>query len=433
MVTLANLQGGSLVPDIGGQLGRGAQTFGNLQTQALQRQQIEAELARSGQLQSLLGQLGGAPQAAPAAGLPAIAGPVDPRAPARLGTPSQGIAPAPPGVDRTQALAQLAVQFPQEFDQVSANLGLITQQQKDEAADFAFKLRNTPFEDRAGLIKDRTRTLRAQGRNASDTASLEQLGEEQQNAALDTTQIAALSPEKRLDIARGGSLTAAQREFAGLTEGLTPEQKEEATLIKLGLSPRAVGSAIQTISARGIAELIGDAQAIIKERGKFGELTGASRSKAIDSGFARIGKISTNINNLDRAIAAVEAGAGVGAIERRFPSIRAASVELDQIQGELALDVIGSVTFGALSEGELNLAKQIALPTGLEGPQLIQHLRDRKSAQEKLRSYFQEQINFLDQGGSVAGFLRNKERQVQTGGAQDQTPATQQRNISVDF
>lgn len=224
--------------------------------------------------------------------------------------------------------------------------------------------------------------------------------------------------------------TAKQKEFESLTKGLPEEEKQEARLIALGLSPRAVGSAIQTISTQGIAEQIGDAEATIKERAKFGELTGSSRSKAIDSGFATIAKIDKNVLNLDKAIAAVEAGAGTGVIERRFPSFKAASVALDQIQGELALDVIGSVTFGALSEGELALAKAIALPTGLDGPQLIQHLRDRVAAQGKLRDYFSEQIDFLDSGGSVAGFLREKERQTQGQESipgQGQTPAATRR------
>lgn len=215
--------------------------------------------------------------------------------------------------------------------------------------------------------------------------------------------------------------TAGEREFASLTEGLSEEQKTEATLIKLGLSPRAVGSAIQTIAAEDIAEEIGKASATIKEREKFGAMTGASRAKAIDKGFDRITKIDTGLRNIDRAVDAVRAGAGVGAIEKNFPSIRAASVELDNIQGLMALDVIGAVTFGALSKGELDLAKQIALPTGLNTEELIQHLTDKKAAQEKLRSYFSDQIQFLDQGGTVAGFLRDQERKLGDTGQAEQT------------
>jgi hypothetical protein len=212
---------------------------------------------------------------------------------------------------------------------------------------------------------------------------------------------------------KGGRKSAGQQEFEALIANFTPEQQKKARLAKAGIVGRAVGSAAQTIAQEGTAEKVGASQAVIAERVEFGKKIGVSRSNAIDSGFERIGKITTNINNLDRAIKAVEAGAGTGAIERRFPSIKAASVELDQIQGELALDVIGAVTFGALSEGELDLAKQIALPAGLDGPQLIEHLRARQAAQTKLRDYFQEQVDFLDQGGSVAGFLREKNRQTQ--------------------
>lgn len=205
--------------------------------------------------------------------------------------------------------------------------------------------------------------------------------------------------------------TAGQREFESLTEGLTKEQKKEATLIKLGLSPRAVGSAIQTISEKGIQEEIGKSKATIRQREKFGELTASRRSKVIDSGFTKIDKINGAIRNIDRAIGVLNSGAGVGAIEKFLPSLKAASVELDNIQKSMALDVIGSVTFGALSQGELDLAKEVALPTGLDTPQLIDHLNKRKTAQNKLRDYYGEQIQFLDQGGTIAGFMRSKERE----------------------
>jgi hypothetical protein len=166
---------------------------------------------------------------------------------------------------------------------------------------------------------------------------------------------------------------------------------------------------------------------LIAERKKFAEMQGSQRSKRIDKGFEKIQSLQQNIGNLDDAIAAVSAGAGTGAITKRFPSIKGTSVLLDQVQGALALDVIGSVTFGALSEGELNLAKSIAIPTGLEGPELIKWLQDKKAAQEKLLGYFKEQVDFLDQGGSIAGFLRGKER----GSAGQQPTAQGQQDITT--
>ncbi|HHZ69879.1 MAG TPA: hypothetical protein EYN54_06275 [Methylococcaceae bacterium] len=224
---------------------------------------------------------------------------------------------------------------------------------------------------------------------------------------------------------QGRGETAKQREFGTLTSGLSKEQKAEATLIELGLSPRAVGSAVQTINDKNIAEQIGNVKATIRQREKFGELTASSRAKTIDSGFEKIVKIDAGLRNIDRAVAELNAGAGVGAIEKFLPSFRASSVALDNIQKSMALDVIGSVTFGALSQGELDLAKEVALPTGLDTPQLIKHLTDRKTAQEKLRGYYQEQIQFLDQGGTVAGFMRSKERGISNQPEQLAAPETQ--------
>lgn len=202
-----------------------------------------------------------------------------------------------------------------------------------------------------------------------------------------------------------------QLDFESRLEGLSPSQQKEATLISLGLSPRAVGSSLQTISAEGIADEIGNASATIKQRAKFGEMKGASRSRAIDKSFDTISKIDVGINNINSAIKLLKDGAGVGSIERFLPSFRASTVALENVQKRMALDVIGAVTFGALSQGELDLAKQVALPTGLNTPELMDHLEKRGAAQRKLRAYYNEQIQFLDQGGSVAGFMRQKERQ----------------------
>lgn len=209
--------------------------------------------------------------------------------------------------------------------------------------------------------------------------------------------------------------TAAQREFSGLTEGLSAEDELKARRVKLRIDAPATGSAAQTIAALGTAEDVGASQAIIKQREKFGELTGSSRAKSIDKGFENIVKLDKNIRNMGRAITAIDEGASTGAIESRFfPSFRKATLQLEALQKELALDVIGSVTFGALSQGELDLAQLVALPTNLEPEALKQHLTDRIAAQEKLRGYYQDQIDHLDQGGTIASFLRQQGRGATT-------------------
>ena len=278
-----------------------------------------------------------------------------------------------------------------------------------DAAVFRSQLQSDPTGQRGiQFLQNRVQAGESQGRDMFLTKGLLETALQDPTAALKEVNSFLDIPGQLA--AQKTTKSAGTREFEELTKGLSPEEKTSAKLVKLGLSPRAVGSALQTISDKGIADQIGKTSAIIKQREKFGELSGTSRAKAIDQGIEKIAKINLGLGNIDRAIIALNQGAGVGAIERFLPSFKAASVALDNIQKSMALDVIGAVTFGALSEGELNLAKEVALPTGLDTPELIKHLQDRKAAQEKLRSYFNEQIQFLDQGGTVAGFLRKKER-----------------------
>lgn len=206
---------------------------------------------------------------------------------------------------------------------------------------------------------------------------------------------------------------AAERFFGSLTAELSDEQKADARLIQLGLEARAGTTSARERVATDVelTEAVAESEATIAQRRTFGEKTGVSRSNTIDKGFQSIQSIDTNVRNIDKAIAAIDEGASTGVIESRFfPTIRKSTVKLEQVQALLGLDVVGGVTFGALSKGELDLALTVALPLGLQPDELRQWLEDKKTAQEKLRAYYAEQIDFLDQGGSVAGFLRQQER-----------------------
>lgn len=212
------------------------------------------------------------------------------------------------------------------------------------------------------------------------------------------------------EAAKKSDLPAESIAFNDLIKDFTPKEKKIAKRVKAGLKGRAMSNAVLSAIESGEVKNLKDAMAEIKQSEKFAAMTGASRAKTIDKGFESIVKIDAGIRNIDRAISVLDKGAGVGAVEKIWPSIRAASVELDNIRGQMALDVVGATTFGALSKGELDLAKDIALPTGLDTEELKDYLNKKKIAQEKLRSYYNEQIQFLDQGGTVAGFLRMKEK-----------------------
>jgi len=182
------------------------------------------------------------------------------------------------------------------------------------------------------------------------------------------------------------------------------KQRKELAFAKPGLAGQTKKEQIEAEKGRK-AEVAGEVEAA-KEQAKLS-------AKIVSSGFSSMAKINKNILNLDRALDALGKGAGVGAAEKFFPSIKAASVELDQIRNELGLDVIGAVTFGALSQGELSLALQTALPTGLDTAELTDFLQRKKAAQEKLLDYYGDQIRFLSSpGATVAQFLDRKQQEA---------------------
>lgn len=262
-------------------------------------------------------------------------------------------------------------------------------------------------------------------RNGGDASGLRQTaqGSEAEIIAAAEKDLAVMSPKmyesyrKATGKGKEKSLPAETVAFNDLIKDFSPKEKTLAKRVKAGLKGRAVSNAVLSAIASGDIKNLAQAKAEIKQAEKFGEMTGTSRAKAIDKGFDSIVKIDAGIRNIDRAISALDRGAGVGAVEKLWPSIKAASVELDNIQGQMALDVVGATTFGALSKGELDLAKAIALPTGLDTPELKVFLNSKRTAQEKLKAYFNEQIQFLDQGGTVAGFSRQKEKELTTQGA----------------
>jgi hypothetical protein len=155
--------------------------------------------------------------------------------------------------------------------------------------------------------------------------------------------------------------------------------------------------------------------------------------KNADVAFKSSQSIRANIVNLKEAIAQIDAGANTGVIASKFPNLLNASIELQNIQSRLGLDVVGQTTFGALSGSELNLALQTGLPTNLEGPALKQWLIKRIEAQENVSKYLTKQATYLSKrGNTLAGWMEKMQNEAeekqrseaQGGGApSEQSPA----------
>ena len=128
---------------------------------------------------------------------------------------------------------------------------------------------------------------------------------------------------------------------------------------------------------------VADDAATIAGTEKSAEIDVEQSKKVGLESFNQARTIRSSLSLYDEAIDALNNGANTGAVASIFPTIQAESKRLENIQNRLGLSVIQSTTFGALSENEMKLAMETAMPTGLNEPQLIKWLQDKKAAQTK--------------------------------------------------
>ena len=110
--------------------------------------------------------------------------------------------------------------------------------------------------------------------------------------------------------------------------------------------------------------------------------------KGADEAFKQVVNIDAGVKLLDEGIAELEAGADVGIVDKFLPSIKAASSRFDNVAQRMGLQVVQSVTFGALSAGELKVAMDTAVPPNLDNKELVAWFQKRKDAQLKLRKFY---------------------------------------------
>jgi hypothetical protein len=114
----------------------------------------------------------------------------------------------------------------------------------------------------------------------------------------------------------------------------------------------------------------------------------------------KVDQVRGGLFAIDDAISAIDDGASSGKIADLWPSIRTSTLALENAGRRLGLQVIQSATFGALSEGEMKLAMETALPK-LEPAALREHLANKKAAQSKLADYMESAAIYLAEPGNT--------------------------------
>ena len=133
--------------------------------------------------------------------------------------------------------------------------------------------------------------------------------------------------------------------------------------------------------------------------------------------FTDIAKVNSSISNINEAISAIDDGAAAGIVYNMLPNVTEASASLNNAMNRMGLDVIGSVTFGALSEAEMKLAMDTAVPRDLRPAELREWLTKKRAAQEKAREALTAAASYLTvPGNTINGWL---EKQGESGGDMD--------------
>lgn len=155
---------------------------------------------------------------------------------------------------------------------------------------------------------------------------------------------------------------------------------------------------------------------------------GEAQIARANEAFDQAANVQSNISNINDAIAAIDAGARSGLVENFFPSITEASASLENAMNRMGLDVIGSVTFGALSEGEMRLAMETAVPRNLDPAQLRDYLIRKRDAQIKARDALMRAANYLARpGNTLEGWFEQRQREMADSATSAQPSGTRMR------
>lgn len=119
------------------------------------------------------------------------------------------------------------------------------------------------------------------------------------------------------------------------------------------------------------------------------------QQKSANDAFEKADALTAQIATIDRAIAEIDGGAQRNVLLNMLPDITAKAGGLNSALRQMGLDVVSSVTFGALSQSELDIAMATAYPPNANEQELRIFLVKRKEALEKLRAYTEEAASFL--------------------------------------
>jgi hypothetical protein len=343
-------------------------------------------------------------------------------------------------------------QYPEISKQINQSLSMYNEEQRQNKIDQLLPvyaaLRSNNIDQAKSLIDE----YRIAAENSGDS---------QQAKTLDLLK-------QQIDIEPKGALTSSrlflygamgEDAFLKMDDGLaqkpTEYQKTGMVMVKdedTGQFKMLVGSYDKTTGDLSISEgtlpsnytVVSDFGETPKEQRQRkvitqGETTAVQEAVKMGAKYAdRSQTISENITGLDKAIGIIEEGLsknanlGLGWVKSKLPKFDPFAIKMQQAAQELGLGVVTSVTFGALSESELQIAMSTAMPSTLQPQEALKWLKEKRAAQQKLKNEMDKAAAFIGSQNESGKFntvadWKKMQMEQQTTELTRQPPLTEQQ------
>lgn len=205
-----------------------------------------------------------------------------------------------------------------------------------------------------------------------------------------------------------GLATAQSGGYMSKTVGGVQTDQESGQMFTVRMNPNSPTNAIERVNipgAFGPTEAEKNAAALDLVGKTFDVTKGLELGNELFSKFTLVDK---NIGDLYRVGELVDEGALTGFINKFLPATESATAELRKITKGMGIDIIKSVTFGALSEKEMGLAMEVAFPPNLKGRALAEYIQNKIRAQEKLRDALMPEVQMLLGGSGLNAYSKYK-------------------------
>lgn len=350
-------------------------------------------------------------------------------------------------------LADVVLEYPEVAKSILLSQGIRDKGKAEESSAFMKTILTASKEDIPTLYKERIEAVKARGGNVEQSAESYMRYASNPQAELKNMGLILASTDPKSYKALVDQRKQAKGESGIDLKVGAQEILEDGTIIQsTNKGPVVYNSVGKKVTGKDAASAVKTAQAVkvsnirkaagekkratleaegdLKGKVEAGVISQKEAAKASVDAYKKLEGVNKNIANIDEAIKLLDEGASTGAVQSLMPSVKAASVKLDNLQKRLGIDVIGSVTFGALSQGELDLALSSAIPTRLSPPELKQWLQEKRDAQEKFSDYLESAaIHLGTPGNTHSTWLQYQKERGGTPGVNTQTSGSSDEDL----